>query len=62
MIKALRKQKKMSQMTLAKKASITQAYLSGLESGKKKNPSLRTLEGIAEALEVPVHVLLRGQP
>lgn len=61
MIKALRKQKKMSQMELAEKACITQAYLSGLENGKRKNPSLKTLENIAKALEVPVHVLLRGQ-
>lgn len=57
-IKTLRKQKNMSQQTLAHVASITQAYLSLLETGKKTNPSLDILLRIAEALEVSVTDLL----
>lgn len=58
MIRAIRKQKNLSQQQLAEKASITQAYLSLLENGKKTNPSLEVLQQIAEALEVEVSALL----
>lgn len=57
-IRAIRKQKNLSQQQLAEKASITQAYLSLLENGKKTNPSLEVLQQIAEALEVEVSALL----
>lgn len=58
MIRTIRKMKNLSQMELAVKASITQAYLSGLETGKKTNPSLEILQRIAEALGVPVTSLI----
>lgn len=57
-IKDIRISKKMSQTEVAKKAMITQAYLSQLETGNKVNPSLKTLSGIASALKVPVQELL----
>lgn len=57
-IKDIRVRRKMSQMELAKKAMITQAYLSQLENGKKANPSLKTLSRLASALSVPVQELL----
>lgn len=58
MIKTLRIKKNLSQTQLAEKASITQAYLSLLETGKKKNPSLEILQRIAAALEVGVKDLI----
>lgn len=58
MIRTIRKQKNLSQIKLAEMASITQAYLSGLETGKKTNPSLEILQRIAGALGVSVSSLL----
>jgi transcriptional regulator with XRE-family HTH domain len=43
---------------LAKKAGLSEAYLSQLEAGDKKNPSPPTLKRIARALGVPVAELL----
>lgn len=59
-IKAIRKNKKMSQIELASKAGITQAYLSALETGIKRNPSLKILDSIASALGVTLNELLFG--
>lgn len=42
---------------LAKKACIGQSTLSEIVSGKKKNPSINTLQKIANALEVPLDYL-----
>lgn len=39
---------------LAKESNIGQSTLSEILSGKKKNPSINTLQKIANALEVPV--------
>jgi transcriptional regulator with XRE-family HTH domain len=50
-IKEVRIEKKVSQTQLAKKAKISQSYLSELESNKK-SPTLRQLCKIAEALDV----------
>lgn len=50
-IKDVRIRKKMSQTQLAKKAGISQSYLSELEINKK-SPTLRQLCKIAEALNV----------
>lgn len=60
MIKSIRKKRNLSQVELAKKAGITQAYLSLLETGQKKNPSLKTLSNLAGALNVPISELLKG--
>ena len=43
---------------LAKKARLTNAYISLLETGKRKNPSLAVLKRLAKALRVPVTELL----
>jgi transcriptional regulator with XRE-family HTH domain len=43
---------------LAKKASVTTAYVSMMEAGKRKNPSLAVLQRLARALGVPVTDLL----
>jgi putative transcriptional regulator len=47
-----------SQVDLAKRAKVTNVYLSQLENGRRKNPSLAVLRRLAKALGVPVTELL----
>ena len=58
MLKTLREAQGLNQVELAKKAKVTTAYVSQLEAGKKKNPSLDVLQKLAKALGVPVAELL----
>jgi transcriptional regulator with XRE-family HTH domain len=58
MIQTLRKARGLSQVALAKKTKVTHAYVSLLEGGKKRNPSLSVLQRLAKALGVPVTELL----
>lgn len=55
-IEGLRKKKEIRQNELADKAQITQSYLSLIESNKKE-PNLKTLKAIADALEVPLPII-----
>ena len=55
----LRKQKKMSSLTLALEANINKNYLSDLENGKR-NPSLKVLRKIAIALDIDLSELFVG--
>jgi transcriptional regulator with XRE-family HTH domain len=57
-LKRLREAKGLSQLELAKRAKVAQAYLSELEAGQKKNPGIETLRKLAKALGVPVTELL----
>lgn len=50
-IRAIRKQKNISQMELCLRANMSQGFLTNIETGKKE-PSTMTLIRIAEALEV----------
>ena len=50
-IRAIRKQKDISQMELCLRANMSQGFLTNIETGKKE-PSAMTLIRIAEALEV----------
>ncbi|MBM3252635.1 MAG: helix-turn-helix transcriptional regulator [Candidatus Omnitrophica bacterium] len=58
-IKKLRKQHKLSQENLAKKAGITYSTLIKIESGANKNPTLDTLKKISSALDVTIDSLLK---
>ena len=58
-IKKLRKQRKLSQEELAKKAGVTYSTLIKLESGVNKNPTIKTIQQIAAALEVSLDDLTR---
>jgi transcriptional regulator with XRE-family HTH domain len=58
-IKKLRKQCKLSQEELAKKAGVTYSTLIKLESGVNKNPTIKTIQQIAAALEVTLDELTR---
>ena len=53
-IREMRKEKKMSQEELCKKAKISRGILSELETGKRTVTSTKTLSKIAEALECSV--------
>jgi transcriptional regulator with XRE-family HTH domain len=50
----------LSQEGLASRAGLDRTYVSGIERGVR-NPSLRSAERIARALEVPLHDLLAGE-
>ena len=56
-IRELRKQKKLTQTALAKKAGISQSALSDIES-QTKSPSVDTISLLASALEVTVSQLM----
>ena len=58
MIRTLREGKGMSQVELARRATLARPYLVRLESGQQKNPSLAVLQRLAKALGVPVTALL----
>ena len=55
-IKTIRGMKGLTQIQLARKAKIAQAYLSEIENGK--TPSVHVYKRIAKALGVPVSTLL----
>ena len=58
MIRRLRKTKGLNQEELARKARVSQPYLSQLEAGTYKNPSIEVVQRLAKALGVPVTALL----
>ena len=57
-LRTLRTGKGLTQVQLATKAKVTQAYVAKLESGDKTNPSLEILKRLAKALGVAVTKLL----
>lgn len=57
-IKKFRQQLKLSQEELARKAGITYSTLIKLESGVNKNPTVKTLQQIANALDVSLDHLM----
>ncbi len=58
-IKKLRTQRKLSQEELAKKAGVTYSTLIKLESGVNKNPTIKTIQQIAAALQVSLDELTK---
>ncbi|MGX7593665.1 helix-turn-helix domain-containing protein [Planococcus plakortidis] len=58
-IKAIRKERKLKQGELAKSMGISRSYLSDIENDRK-NPSIKTLESLAEKLNVTVFYLTSG--
>lgn len=57
-IQRLRDVHNLTQAKLADKASVTQAYIARIESGKVRSPRAAGLAGLAKVLGVPVEVLL----
>jgi transcriptional regulator with XRE-family HTH domain len=58
MVKRLREAQGLTQADLAKRAKVTRPYITMLESGARKAPSLPMLKRLAKALGVPVTELL----
>ncbi len=58
-LKALREKNGWTLQDLAKRAKASFVYISQLERGKRKNPSLAVLKRLAKALRVPVTELLK---
>jgi XRE family transcriptional regulator of biofilm formation len=57
-IKRLREEKGLTPEELATRAGVTRPYVSMIESGERKSPSLPVLKRLAKALGVPVTALL----
>ncbi len=57
-LKALRTASGLTQVELAKKMGMKQAYIAQLESGAEDNPTLSTLKRLAKALKVTVAELV----
>jgi transcriptional regulator with XRE-family HTH domain len=58
MIARLRKRQHVTLLQLAQRIGVTEAYMSMLESGARKNPSLATLKKLAKALKVTLAELV----
>ncbi|MDC8450035.1 MAG: helix-turn-helix domain-containing protein [Nitrospira sp.] len=58
-LKALRSARGLTQVELAKKLKMKQAYVAQLETGKEANPTLDTLRRLAKALKVTVAELVK---
>jgi len=57
-VRTLRRERRMTQEELAKKARVTRDYISQLETGLRDNPSLPVLRRLAKALGVSAGELL----
>lgn len=57
-MRKIRTRKQMSQGDICRALGVDRAYISNIESGKQ-NPTLATIEKIAEALGVKVNELLQ---
>lgn len=58
-IRKLRLEQALSQETLAAKADLDRAFLSGIERGVE-NPTLFTIQAIADGLKTSVGNLMKG--
>lgn len=56
-IKVLRKERKLTQVELAKKSNISRSYLTDIENDRY-NPSVETLKAIANSLDVKLSDIL----
>ena len=57
-VRRLRRQRDLTQESLARRVGIAQPTLSQIESGARVNPSLAIVKRLARALGVPVGELL----
>jgi transcriptional regulator with XRE-family HTH domain len=58
-VRELRKRRGLSQEGLAEKADLDRSFMSGVERGVE-NPTLYTIQAIAEGLRLTVGELMRG--
>ena len=57
-LRAIRLEKKLTQEQVAARAGLNEKFYQDLESGRRDNPTLETLNALASALETPVYALL----
>lgn len=57
-LRRLRKRHKMTQAELAVEARVSQSYVSQLENGYEKNPTVEVIEALAKALSVGIGELI----
>ena len=57
-LKRIKTAKKLSQGAISRKLEVHRAYISGIENGKR-NPTLATIQKLAEALGVSADELLK---
>ena len=57
-IRRIRLEKGMTQGDLCQKLDVDRAYMSNIESGKK-NPTLSTIERIANSLDISIEDLMK---
>ncbi len=55
----LRTERNLKQNELAKRAGLTTSYISQIESGKRTNPSPKTMEKIAQALSIQTRDVIK---
>jgi transcriptional regulator with XRE-family HTH domain len=60
-VAAARKRKRWTQQTLAERCQLPRTYIADIE-GERRNPSLRTLLRVSNALGIPVHELFLESP
>lgn len=58
-VKKLRKQRKLSQEKLARLANVSNNTIVNIEAGKQKNPTIKTLKKISDALGVAIEEFLK---
>ncbi len=58
-VSSLRREKGWTQQLLAGRSKLPRSYIADME-GARRNPSLRSLLRVANALGVPLHVLFSG--
>jgi transcriptional regulator with XRE-family HTH domain len=58
MLRATRQALGLTQIELAKRAKVSQAYVASIEAGSKQNPSMAVLYRLARVLSVPVADLI----
>jgi len=59
-IRELRNRKKLSQEKLARLAGVSFVTIVKIESGESKNPTIKTMAGIANALGISLDELIKG--
>jgi transcriptional regulator with XRE-family HTH domain len=60
MLRKLREARGLSQAQLSRAAKVPQSYISELEAGEKKKPSVEVLGRLATKLGVPLRSLMEG--
>lgn len=58
-VKEMREEVAVSQAHIARRAHISQPYLSQIESGQIESPTIETVVSLAGAFSIPLHYLLR---